>query len=68
MILPDGTISVDLSSAQMCDNYIESDYGYWNFGMACFYYYSGYKELDSLFSACVTQQIANYDYVSTVTE
>jgi len=67
MILSDGTCSVDFSRGQLCDNIIESDYGYEDFWVgACFYKFKGYKDLDSMFNNCVTKKITNYSYESTV--
>ncbi len=65
LILPDGTCSLDLSAGSMSSNQIKSDYGYESWG-AVFYTYKGYKDLDSMFNACVTKNIGTYDYESTV--
>lgn len=65
MTLSDGTCSVDLSSGELCDNYIESDYGYWDL-IACFYNYQGYKDLDTMFNQCVVVNVENYNYETTV--
>ncbi len=64
-ILGDGTCSVDLSSGQLCENSSESDYGYVNF-IAIFYHFRGYRDIDSLFNACVTANAEQYNYESTV--
>ncbi|MCI1269455.1 MAG: hypothetical protein LKG21_06095 [Ruminococcus sp.] len=65
MLLNDNKCSVDLSSGQMASNTFESDYGYYNL-IPVFYTYDGYKDLDSMFSNCVTQMIGSYNYESTV--
>lgn len=66
MLLPDGNCSLDLSKGKMADNRIESDYGQESIWGANFYSYKGYKDLDSMFNACVTQKIGTYNYESTV--
>ncbi len=67
LLLPDGTCSLDLSASELCNNQIESDYGYNNFWVgATFYTYKGFKDLDSMFNHCVTTKIESYQYESTV--
>lgn len=67
MLLDDGTCSVDLSAGQLATNSIESDYGQKSFwGGGNYYTYKGYKDLDSMFNACVTKKIDKYTYESTV--
>lgn len=64
-LLADGTCSIDLSKGAMSDHTTESDYGY-NDWFAVFYKFKGYPDLDSMFNECVTQQLENYNYESTV--
>ncbi len=67
MLLADGTCSLDLSAGELCGNRIESDYGYYDFWVgASFYVFQGYKDLDSMFNDCVTKNIQNYNYETTV--
>ena len=71
MILQDGVCSVDLTNYKK--PYGSAIWGYVS-GEAFvkegsiyeYYYYEGYEELDSLFNNCVTQNIENYTYESTV--
>lgn len=65
MILDDGTCSVNLSDGRMTNNRIESNYGAVNFWFSSYYFY-GYRDLDSMFNECVTQEISDYNYESTV--
>lgn len=65
MILDDGTCSVNLSDGRMTNNRIESNYGAVNFWFSSYYFY-GYWDLDSMFNECVTQEISDYNYESTV--
>lgn len=58
MLLSDGVCSVDLSRGELATNQIKGEYGN--------YYFSGYKDLDSMFNATVTRQIDKYDYENTV--
>ena len=64
--LPDGTTSVDLSRSEMCSNRVDSVYGHSSFFGATAYKFNGYKDLDSMFNDCVTQNIEKYDYINTV--
>ena len=64
----DGSCTVDLSRGSMCNNSIESDYGYWSFFTATFYRYSGYKSLDEMFEKVITNNLESYNYESTVTD
>ena len=69
MILPDGTCSVNLSGIQMPSQYetkTKSEYGKYSWGSVNLYSYVGYADLDSMFSDCVTKNIASYNYESTV--
>lgn len=68
IVLADGTCSVDLTNYTMPT-------GSAFFGMTSgeafqkgSYYYNGYEETDSLFNNCVTKNIEQYEYESTVTE
>lgn len=68
MILEDGVCSLDLTD-------YEKPYGSAFFGSASGeafirgnYYFTGYAELDSMFNNCITKNIADYTYESTVTE
>lgn len=69
MVLADGTCSVDLT-----DYDVPTGSAFWGgmvSGEAFFkgsYYYQGYEELDSLFNNCVTKNIEQYEYESTVIE
>lgn len=65
VLLSDGNCSVDLSSGSMTLNTIPSDYGYYDL-IPTFYTYNGYKDLDTMFNECVTQNINNYNYETTV--
>lgn len=68
MLLDDGTCSVDLSDGYMCRETVDSKYGslwFWSSSVNP-YEYKGYNDLDSMFSDCVTKQIANCNYESTV--
>ncbi len=71
MILPDGTCSVNLSDVQMPNSYgvtVKSAYGEYYWGDVEFYTYTGYADLDSMFNDCVTKNIAEYSYETTVKE
>ena len=68
IIMPDNTCSLDLSDGHLASYSYETDYGYAGFLGAIFYTLHGKENLDSVFSDCVTPQIANYNYESTVTE
>lgn len=59
LALEDGSCSVDLTNYIVPVN---------RFKFVDFYYYVGYQDLDSLFNDCVTRNIADYKYESTVTE
>lgn len=68
IVLADGTCSVDLTNYTMPT-------GSAFFGMTSgeafqkgSYYYYGYEETDSLFNNCVTKNIEQYEYESTVTK
>lgn len=68
IVLADGTCSVDLTNYTMPT-------GSAFFGMTSgeafqkgSYYYHGYEETDSLFNNCVTKNIEQYEYESTVTK
>ena len=65
MIEEDGSCILDLSSGKMPSHRIESDYGYWAFWGAEFYWYTGYSDLDSMFNDCVTSKMEKYDYENT---
>lgn len=65
MLLEDGTCSLDISAGELCNNYIETDYGYYDL-IACFYTLKGYSDLDSMFNDCVTKNIESYSYESSV--
>ncbi len=65
-ILPDGTYSVDMSRAVLCNNICKSSYGYTSYFTWKYYTFYGYNDIDSMFNSCVTQNIGKYDYVSTV--
>lgn len=67
VIMPDNTCSLDLSDGELASYRYETDYGYECFGPT-FYTLHGKENIDSVFSDCVTPQIANYNYESTVTE
>ena len=67
IILKDGTCSVDLSAYEVPKG------GAWLFGKTTgeafyrgSYVYVGYEQLESLFSKCVTQNIEDYEYESSV--
>ncbi|MDE5765218.1 MAG: hypothetical protein K2N49_01410 [Ruminococcus sp.] len=68
MIMEDGTCSVSLSDYVRPITECRFEYEYDGFiGKSTGYYYvNGYKDLDSLFSDCVTKVIDKYTYVSTV--
>ncbi len=66
IILPDGTPSVDLSAARVCPYECNSDYGYYTWLGTRNYTFNGYKDLDSMFSDCVTKNIEKYNYENTV--
>ncbi len=62
MVMPDGSISVDLSTAKGPQGSFLGGEGFNRNGL----FYLGYEKIDSLFSACVTQYIDNYSYESSV--
>lgn len=64
--LPDGTTSVDLGNGRICENSVNSNYGYYNFFGTSHYTFAGYKDLDSMFNDCVTAYIESYNYENTV--
>lgn len=69
IILEDGQCSVDLTDC--IKPYGSALFGHVSgeaFLMGDKYYYIGYQELDSMFNNCVTKNIENYTYESTVTE
>ena len=68
IVLADGTCSVDLTSYIMPSGsaFFGSVSG--EAFMKGSYYYFGYEETDSLFNNCVTKNIEQYGYESTVTE
>lgn len=68
VLLEDGTCSFDLSSGSMPNNSIDSKAGYLSWGEFVHYRFTGYSDLDSMFNACVTSQIENYNYENTVQE
>ncbi len=62
MLLDDGTFTVDYSdyytpNANRSESFVNGDYRYY-----------GYEHLDSLFNVCVTRNIDNYTYESSVKE
>lgn len=68
IVLKDGTCSVDLSRYEMpsgsafSKNIYSGDI-FWRGD----YYYVGFEELDTMFNKCVTQNIENYEYESSMT-
>lgn len=68
IIMPDNTCSLDLSDGELASYSYETDYGYDDFWGATFYSLHGKEDLDSMFNDCITSQITNYNYESTVTE
>jgi hypothetical protein len=68
MILKDGTCTVDLSQGSMSSNSISTEHGYWSWGYFETYSLPGYKDLDSMFNDCITQNVANYEYENTVSQ
>ena len=70
IVLKDGTCSVDLAGYRMPEGAAWL-YGKIN-GEAFYagekYWYVGYEKLDSLFNNCVTKNIEQYEYESSVTE
>ena len=68
IIMPDNTCSLDLSDGKLASYSYETDYGYDNGWFPSFYNLHGKENLDSVFSDCVTPQIAKYNYESTVKE
>lgn len=68
IIMPDNTCSLDLSDGELASYSYETDYGYDAFWGPTFYNLHGKEDLDSMFNDCVTSQIANYNYESTITE
>jgi hypothetical protein len=68
MILKDGTCTVDLSQGSMPSNSISTEHGYWSWGYFETYSLPGYKDLDSMFNDCITQNVANYEYENTVSQ
>lgn len=66
MNLPDGTGSVDLSSADLCRDRCDSIFGKKYFSSFSAYTFDGYKDLDSMFNKCVTKKIDKYNYENTV--
>lgn len=73
MLLEDGTCSFDLSSLGITSDWVALDarfcnyYGY-KIGGGAAYSWHGYPDIDTMFNAAVTSQIANYDYENTVKE
>lgn len=68
IIMPDNTCSLDLSDGELASYSYETDYGYDDFWGATFYSLHGKEDLDSMFNDCITSQITNYNYESTVIE
>lgn len=68
IILKDGTCSVDLASYKMPQGsaFFGSTSG--EAFMKGSYYYTGYEEIDSLFSNCVTKNIEYYEYETKMNE
>lgn len=62
MVLDDGTFTVDYS-----DYYTPNGNSSERFNMENYYYY-GFEHLDSLFNNCVTRNVDNYTYESSVKE
>ena len=64
MMMPDGSISVDLSNTKGPDRrlFLSESEGFKRNDV----FYLGFEKIDSLFSACVTQNIDNYSYESSV--
>lgn len=69
VILKDGTCSVDLTDYKVPEGsaFSKKIYSGEIFWVGN-YYYMGYEELDSLFNNCVTKNIEQYEYESTVEE
>lgn len=70
MLLEDGTCSVNLSNSNIPNNTFKVEYKYtdknWGWENNGNYYFYGYKDLDSMFSDCVTTKIESYIYENTV--
>ena len=70
MLLEDGTCSVNLSNSNVPNNTFKVEYKYtdknWGWENNGNYYFYGYKDLDSMFSDCVTTKIESYIYENTV--
>ena len=66
MIMPDGSISVDLSTANGPEKrfFLSDSEGFERNDL----FYLGFEKLDSLFSKCVTQKIDEYSYESSIKE
>lgn len=69
IILKDGTCSVDLTDYKIpsCTTLFWGEISGEGFRKADKYTYSGYEEIDSLFNNCVTKNIEQYEYESSVT-
>ncbi len=67
MVLDDGTCSVDTSKGKMTSNTCKSEYGSTGFWWSA-YTYHGYNDLDSMFNDCVTKNVGEYNYESTIKE
>lgn len=70
MLLADGTCSVDLSKMQECKNTFTRALDIWKrdlfFSTQKKLRYYGYENLESMFNTCVTADLADYTYISTV--
>lgn len=67
MVLSDGTFTVDLSNKVVPDggsSWISGVYG--EAFLVGDYFYKGHQDVETLFSKCVTENIDNYDYESTM--
>lgn len=67
MLLEDGTCSLNMSDGYLTNNRCKSKLGSNDFWFSAYEFY-GYSELDSMFNDCVTKQISDYNYESTVKE
>ena len=67
MLLDDGTCSVDTSKGRMASNTCKSEYGSSGWWWSA-YTYNGYNDLDNMFNDCVTKNVGDYNYESTVKE
>lgn len=69
VILKDGTCSLDLTDYKMPDGSALTKKIYsGEIFLSGDYFYKGYQDLDSLFNNCVTKNLENYEYESSVKE